>query len=332
MATPAILSHKDANIRSMTVNLDPDRRLLLATCAVPRIRWDLVAREAERPGGLDALTTGELHETSKAADAARELLRDSAETLDERLARVDEMHEEATAAGARLVTVLDDDYPANLRLIFNAPPFFYVLGHLIPDDARSVAVVGTRDASAEGVDLAASMADALSREGVTVVSGMARGIDTAAHRATLDAEGRTVAVMGTGILNRYPKENADLADEIVASGGALVSQFWPTSPPLRGNFPLRNVVTSGISQGTVVVEASSTSGAKMQARLALEHGKTVFLVRQLVTREEWARDYLAKRPGAVEVESAADVVARLRPRGEIDSVTHQRRQLALDLS
>src|SRR5690606_11165068 len=159
--------------------------------------------------------------------------------------------------------------------IYNPPPFLFVRGSLSAADERSIAIVGTRRASAAGLEQARWLASSLAKEGVTVLSGLARGIDTAAHRAALDGGGRTVAGMGTGINRRYPAENSELADEIERQG-ALVSQFWPDAPPTRKSFPMRNVVMSGMALGTVVVEASSTSGAKMQARLALEHGKLVF--------------------------------------------------------
>jgi DNA processing protein len=138
---------------------------------------------------------------------------------------------------------------------------------------------------------------------------MALGIDTAAHRAALDTGGRTLAVMGTGIRLRYPAQNRDLADRVEA-GGALISQFWPDQPPAGFRFPMRNIVTSGMSLGTVVIEASSTSGAKSQARHALEHGKRVFLVRPLVLRERWAQEYVEKR-GAIAIESVDEILAEL---------------------
>jgi DNA processing protein len=219
---------------------------------------------------------------------------------------------ETTLSGSpdtRLVTVMDDDYPANLRRIYDRPPFLFVRGTLMEEDTRSVAIVGTRRASDAGRALARDMASALAERGVTVISGLAMGIDTEAHTATLDAGGRTLAVMGTGIDRVYPKENADLAERI-ASQGALLSQFWPGAPPRGSNFPLRNVVTSGVAIGTVVIEASSTSGAKMQARLALEHGKRLFLVDSLVLQEEWAQRYQNRR-GATVVHGVDDVVAEL---------------------
>ena len=134
-------------------------------------------------------------------------------------------------------------------------------------------------------------------------------------------------MLGTGILRQYPPENTELAERIVESG-ALVSQFWPAQGPARHTFPRRNVVTSGMSQGTVVVEASSTSGAKMQARLALGHGKQVFLIRDLVTRQQWAQGYLER--GAIQVDSVADVLGCMTDATRIEQVAHGRRQLTLD--
>lgn len=217
---------------------------------------------------------------------------------------------ELAGEGVSLVTVLDEDYPDNLRLVYNRPPFLFVRGELRADDERAVAIVGTRQASDAGREQASRLARELAAHSVTVLSGLALGVDTAAHEATLDAGGRTVAVMGTGIRRVYPAQNRELADRIVALGGALVSQFWPDAPPARWSFPMRNVVMSGMAVGTVVVEASRTSGAKMQARLALEHGKRLFLVESLVMHEQWARDF-AERPGATVVQSVDDVLSAL---------------------
>jgi DNA processing protein len=304
---------------------------LLTVCRIPGISWDLVAREAQRSGSVAGLLQGEIREKSRAADEARVLINQAGPAVGERRSWVLSEHEKAVQAGARLITVLDGEYPENLRLIVNLPPFLYVLGSVEAEDLRSVAVVGTRSPSSEGRDKAARMARLLSERAVTVVSGLAKGIDASAHKAALEAGGRTIAVMGTGILRRYPKENRELADRIVANG-ALISQFWPDSPPRSQNFPIRNVVTSGISQGTVVIEASATSGAKMQARLAVEHGKTVFLVESLVMNQPWARDYVAKHgKRIVVVRSVDDVVDHLRSRDQVEELTSQRRQLAFDL-
>ena len=216
-----------------------------------------------------------------------------------------------TSQGVRLITVLDEDYPENLKLIFNRPPFIWVRGELEPRNLRAIAVVGTRQATEEGRAAAARLARGLAQARVIVLSGLARGIDTAAQAATIEAGGRTVAVMGTGILAPvYPAENGELAERIVGTGGAIVSQFWPQAPPRKANFPRRNVVMSGMSAGTVVVEAAATSGAKMQARLALEHGKRLFLPETLVAGQEWARRY-ATRPGVTVVSDLSDILDEL---------------------
>ncbi len=223
------------------------------------------------------------------------------------LAEYEAMIDEYEKRGVRLITILDEDYPQNLRLVYNRPPFLWVRGALLPTDDRSIAVVGTRKASPEGLAQARVLAEQLAERNVTVLSGLALGVDGAAHEGALAVGGRTVAVLGTGINTIYPAQHAELAGRIVESGGALVSQFWPDAPPTKWSFPMRNVVMSGMGVGTVVIEASKTSGAKMQARLALEHGKRLFLVNTLVMREEWAQNY-AKHPGATVIDSVNDVV------------------------
>lgn len=311
------------------VKVSEDQARLLRLCTLPKVDWYLVAREAQRPGGLNRLVHGELSERpserAQATAAALSAAREEAPStrVDEELAKL------PSDDSVRLTTVLDDDYPSNLRTIYNLPPFLFYRGTLDQSDTRSVAVVGTRHASEEGIRRASAVSTDLAKQGVTILSGMARGIDTAAHRAALDAGGRTIAVMGTGILRRYPAENADLAEEI-AEHGALVSQFWPSAPPTQYNFPRRNVVTSGMGQGTVVVEASSTSGAKMQARLALEHGKRVFLLHDLVTSQPWAQRYVER--GAIEVHSIEDIVGLLRSPEAVNSLSEHRRQLVFDLA
>jgi DNA processing protein len=302
---------------------------LLAMCRVPGVSWHFLAREAQRPEGLDRLRAG--HAIEESSDATKSLasLGSAYDDLGERRHTVEAMLAAAEADGIQLTTVLDEDYPVNLRTIFNLPPFLFYRGTLRPDDALSVAVVGTRQATAEGLSRAERMARLLVTAGVTVLSGLALGIDTAAHRAYLDAGGRTIAVLGSGIRRVYPAENEALAGQI-AEHGAVVSQFWPDAHPASYTFPRRNVVTSGMSQGTVVIEASATSGAKMQARLAIEHGKQVFLLHSLVTEREWARRYL-KRPRVHEVSDVADILRLLRPAAEQRDRAMERVQLPLTL-
>jgi DNA processing protein len=307
------------------------QQMLLELCAIrigqQSADWSLLARQAQYPGGLDELYQGIVSEKSAAAKKSVPVLRAGLSDMAPQVQRVTEELEAAATAGATLVTVLDEGYPANLRLIPNLPPFLFYRGDLRDEDARSVAVVGTRKASDTGLQRAAQMATLLAERHVTVVSGLARGIDTAAHRSALDAGGRTLAVMGTGITQCYPAENRDISEEI-ASNGALVSQFWPTRPPGKDTFPRRNIVTSGISQGSVVIEASSTSGAKMQARLALEHGKKVFLLSSLVASQPWAAEYVLRR-GAIEVSTVEEVSDQLAEPEHVRQATEQNQQLSL---
>ncbi|MEU8352279.1 DNA-processing protein DprA, partial [Streptomyces sp. NPDC048845] len=218
---------------------------------------------------------------------------------------------------------------ANLRVIGNLPPFLFYRGELDQRDARSIAVVGTRQATEDGLRRAARMARELVEHDVVIASGLAKGIDAAAHQATLTAGGRTFAVMGTGIAAPiYPAENRPLAKAILDAGGGLLSQFWPTSPPAKYTFPRRNVVTSGTTLGSVVIEASGTSGAKMQARLAAEHGKHVFLIRSLADTQPWAQKMIEENR-AILVTASSDITDRLGQAADIQRADQQRQQLAL---
>jgi DNA processing protein len=290
---------------------DPAREqaAVLALVRASQGDWYQTADVIAEAGGAVRLLAGEMPVMSaERKQRATELL-SRVSTAD--LSDAQNLIDRVTSQGVRLITITDEDYPENLKLIFNRPPFIWVRGQLDSRSLRAIAVVGTRQATDDGRGTAARLAGALAEAGVTVLSGLARGIDTAAHAATLDAGGRTVAVIGTGILTRtYPPENKDLARGIVDGGGAIVSQFWPQAPPAKVNFPRRNIVMSGMAAGTVVVEASATSGAKMQARLALEHGKRLFLPETLVAGQEWAASY-ATRSGVTVVRDPEDILGEL---------------------
>ncbi|QKV93896.1 DNA-protecting protein DprA [Streptomyces sp. NA02950] len=266
---------------------------LLALCSIrvdnKSVDWSLIARCALK-GEIESLCGGHIPETSQAATKSLPILREGLrQPLDSHYSRIEEELTLAQKVGARLTTVLDADYPSNLRNVRDLPPFIFYRGHLSADeDARSVAVVGTRDASDIGISRAKRVARELGEAGFTITSGLARGIDTAAHQTALNFRRRTIAVIGTGITRCYPKENRELSEEI-ADRGAILSQFWPSRPPGRDTFPRRNHVTSAVSLGSVVIEASGTSGAKMQARVASEQGRPVLLLQSLVERQEWAR-------------------------------------------
>jgi DNA processing protein len=230
---------------------------LLDAFGDPETAWQAPA-DALRQAGLDRRSLANL------LKARTEL------NLDAEVARLD-------SADVRVITWNDPDYPPNLRQIFNAPPLLYVRGRIEKQDEWAVAVVGTRRASVYGKEAARMIASGLAKAGVTVVSGMARGIDTLAHRTCLDAGGRTVAVLGCGVDVAYPRENARLADEI-AERGALVSEYALGAPPEASNFPPRNRIISGLTLGTVVIEAGQRSGALITADFAAEHGREVFAV------------------------------------------------------
>ena len=179
--------------------------------------------------------------------------------------------------GVHSLTWHDAEYPPRLKEIYNLPPLLYLRGELLPDDERSIAVVGTRKPTAYGREATYQLSYDMARAGVTIVSGLARGIDAIAHRAALDAGHRTIAVMGSGIDVIYPREHAALSGEI-AQNGAVISEHPLGTRPDAQNFPRRNRIISGITLGTVVIEGGEGSGALITARHALEQDREVFAV------------------------------------------------------
>ena len=180
-------------------------------------------------------------------------------------------------SGVRAFTWHDDDYPAGLKEIYDLPPLIYVKGNLTPDDERSVAVVGTRNPSHYGRQVAEHLVYDIASAGVTIVSGLARGVDSIAHRIALDAGQRTIAVLGSGLDIIYPREHTSLSER-VAENGALVSEHALGTRPDARNFPRRNRIMSGMTLGTLVIEAGARSGALITARQALEENREVFAV------------------------------------------------------
>ena len=179
--------------------------------------------------------------------------------------------------GCQVLTLYDAAYPALLKAIDTPPIVIYIRGELTSEDSLSLALVGSRDAKDYGRKASYRLSYQLAQRGLTIVSGLAKGIDTAAHRGALESGGRTVAVMGSGLSFIYPATNTDLAEKITASG-ALISEFPMETTPKPNNFPRRNRIISGLTLGTVVVEASNRSGALITARLAGEQGREVFAV------------------------------------------------------
>jgi DNA processing protein len=252
--------------------------------------WDAPSRQLQK-AGLDRRSLANLESARASLDLDREL-------------------ERVTEAGATLLTWDSPGYPALLRQIPSSPPVLYVKGELTGEDAWAVAIVGTRRVSAYGREVTRQLAGALARSGVTVVSGLARGIDAEAHRAALEAGGRTVAVLGCGVDRTYPPEHRQLASEIAASG-AVVSDYPMGTAPEGGNFPPRNRIISGLSLGVLVTEAGRASGALITADYAAEQGRDVFAVPGSVLARGSVGTNRLIQDGAKAVLCAEDVLEEL---------------------
>jgi len=226
--------------------------------------------------------------------------------------------EEAQQMGVRIVTLLDDGYPQILKEIYDPPVVLYVKGGLLAADKNAVGVVGSRGASYYGLSCARQFSYELAQCGLTVVSGMARGIDTASHRAALDAGGRTLAILGSGLKKIYPPENRGLFEEI-AQKSAVISQFPLDTPPWPQNFPVRNRIISGLSLGTLVVEASVKSGALITARCALEQGREVFAIPGKVSSPTSGGVHDLIKQGAKIVTDPKEILADLRPQLSLET-------------
>jgi DNA processing protein len=292
------------------VNAADERAAVVALLRTGRRPWVEYAELVEQLGSATAALQRELEHTAEPRGQTT-LIPDGDATPDELelVARATADLAQWDAQGMRLVTVLDPDYPPNLKAVHDRPPILFIAGRIIPSDARAVAVVGARRAIPSGLDQATRIARHLTRSGYTVVSGLAAGIDTAAHTAALNSGGRTLAVIGTGLTRAYPPQNHALQKSI-ADRCAVISQFWPDAPPTKRSFPMRNATMSGIALATVVVEASETSGARTQARLALAHARPVFLTASLVETQPWARQ-TAQRPGTHVIRNPSELTDAL---------------------
>lgn len=212
--------------------------------------------------------------------------------------------------GVKVMSFLDDDYPKHLKEIHSPPVILYIKGKILPQDETAVAIVGSRRASFYGMQTAEKLGFELALRGITVVSGLARGIDSSAHKGALKAKGRTIAILGSGQAHIYPKEHKALAEEI-SKNGAVISEFPMATIPDKSNFPKRNRVISGLSLGVVVVEAAEKSGALITADFALEEGKEVFAVPGKVDSDNSRGTNRLIKQGARLIESVDDVLEEL---------------------
>jgi DNA processing protein len=281
-------------------------RLALISGVGPRLRKALL----EEFGTAGAVLSAAPSDLRRVQGIGPELTRRIAVAKDD----ID-VQEEIERCAANRITILtesDPAYPRMLREIYDPPGILFVRGKILPPDAIAIAIVGSRHATQYGLAQAERLAGSLARAGITIVSGLARGIDSAAHRGALAAGGRTLAVLGSGVLNMYPPEHAGLAAEVVAQG-AVMSESPPLSPPLSGAFPQRNRIISGLSLGVLVVEASTQSGALISARHAMEQGREVFAVPGRVDNRMARGCHRLIRDGAKLVETADDILEELGP-------------------
>jgi DNA processing protein len=215
--------------------------------------------------------------------------------------------EKAVEAGAKIISLSDPEYPPRLQEIYDPPVILFVKGSVETLVQPGIAMVGTRHPTPYGTGMAERLSIELAARGLVIISGLARGIDTASHRGAISAKGKTVAVLGTGIDVMYPKENTRLAEQIVALGGALISEFPVGTHPAPQNFPIRNRIISGMSVGVLVVEAAEYSGTRITSRCALEQNRDVYAVPGNVTnKNSWGPNTLIKQ-GAKLVATWEDV-------------------------
>lgn len=292
---------------------------LLRTCERPDT-WTSIANDCVLEGSAERLL---LH---KIDPSSHPLLRDDADGDDmqgtllddvglsaEQVRQLEDAQNESVqnledwrSQGFDFVSVFDTRFPERLRATIDVPPFLFASGDLKADDL-GVSVVGSRHCTPEGARFAVDCAHMLVERGLTVVAGLAKGIDTFAHQTALNDGGRTVAFIGTGIDRQYPAENRDLQHEI-EERGLVLSQFWPGAQPTKQSFPMRNALMSGYGVATIIADAGEHSGTRAQARQAQRHGRPIIINRMVLDKAQWARD-LENRPGVYIVD---DVVGASR--------------------
>jgi len=272
----------------------------------PLLRKELLDRFGSAERVLDA-APAELREVPRLGPKLCRAITTAKESID-----VNAEIERCQTHDISLLTQSQSEFPDALAEIHDPPAVLYTRGSFLPQDDLAVAIVGTRHATQYGRQVARRLASSLARAGITIVSGLARGIDTEAHQATLEAGGRTIAVLGSGLLNIYPSENKQLAEQVVQNG-ALISEYSTQSKPMRGAFPRRNRIVTGLCQGVIVVEAGDRSGALISARLSMEQGREVFAVPGRVDSRTSRGCHRLIRDGAKLVETADDVLEELGP-------------------
>jgi len=296
----------ESGSQSSDQRLEDSLRLSLVTGVGPRIRQVLLERFGDPSAALDASPNALQGLPGVGAKLCRNIVA-ARDEID-----VAPILQLCADKGVALLTDIDDSLPPLLKEIHDPPGVLYCRGAWTPRDALAVAIVGTRHPTAYGRRQAECLAAGLARAGLTIVSGLARGIDGVAHRGALQAGGRTIAVLGSGVLQIYPPEHKKLADEVIAHG-ALVSETHPLSPPLSGSFPQRNRIITGLSLGVLVVEAAERSGALISARHAMEQGREVFAMPGPIDSRMSRGCHQLIRDGAKLVQNIDDILEELGP-------------------
>ena len=288
--------------------IDDPRYYWFALNTVPNIgnvRFNMLIKRFGSPqAALDA-SPAELKKIPDIGDAVIESLKSKVDH-----AEVEKQLRLLEKSGARMINILEEEYPPALKRIYDPPPCLFVKGKLTEKDANAVAIVGSRICTSYGRQITEQLARGLSQVGLTIVSGMARGIDSIAHRSAMQAGGRTIAVLGCGLDVIYPPENESLYHEIAASG-AVISEFSFGLKPDKFNFPARNRIISGLSKGVVVVEAGRASGALLTAQHALDQNREVFAVPGNINSSTSAGTNELIKQGAIPVTSTADILLAL---------------------
>jgi DNA processing protein len=271
---------------------------------------------ADTPENVFAMAKSQPGELNVAEDMLRQLQKPEFDQIEPAL-------EWASAEQNHIITLRHDTYPHLLKEIHDAPPVLYVHGNCTLLNDHQLAMVGSRNPTAGGMETATRFAEHLSQCGLTVTSGLALGIDTAAHRGALLANAGTIAVMGTGINRIYPSRNHKLAHEIIDKGGALITELPLDTSPAKENFPRRNRIISGMSLGTLVVEAAKRSGSLITARLATEQGREVFAIPGSIHNPLSRGCHSLIRQGAKLVETADDIIEELGQLAAVSSAPEQ---------
>lgn len=302
------------------------REAFLALTLLPRVGPVTISRLLERFGdALQVLKASErqLQEVNGVGPAMARTLHNWQDHCD-----LTKEKRRIRETGARFLTILEEDYPELLREIPDAPPAIYVLGSLLERDRQSVAVVGSRRSTHYGMSSARRLSCQLAAAGITVVSGLARGIDTAAHEGALEANGRTLAVIGSGLGQIYPPENQDLAKRIADGHGAVISEFPIDQIPDKTTFPLRNRIVAGLSRALLVAECPAWSGALITANLAGEYNRSLYAVPGPIDRPSSAGCHQLIKDGARLVTTADDILEEfewLLPQRDKDGLADARR-------